>query len=369
MATKIRIVLCALALAGPAGLMLRAAEPAAPPAKGRVLVLDNERTLEGDIERVGQQYRIRRATGGETWVPGEKALRLCASRADAYAFLRTRANLNDPDERVRLARWCLQQQLREQALAEAQAAVRLRPEHPEARHLLACLQRAAARPAPATPAGPPAPDAEPAHPPFDVSAEALSAFATRVQPILMNTCASCHATGKANGFKLTRVYENTLVNRRAVQHNLAEVLAQVRPDQPQASPLLAKALTAHDGVTAQAPLKGRQAAAYRILEDWVQAAVATSPALQGRAALAPPAAAPSAGAGPDAAPPKPDGPPPAAPAAPAGGTSFAEPAAGAAPAAKPPPPPAAPESEFDPEIFNRQFHAQPPPSAAPNEMK
>ena len=41
---------------------------------------------------------------GETWVPAKNVLCLCDSLEDAYAFLRSRANPRDADERLRLAR-------------------------------------------------------------------------------------------------------------------------------------------------------------------------------------------------------------------------------------------------------------------------
>ncbi len=76
MTTIIRLALCILVATAPAWLAARAADPV--PATGHVLLLDNEGTLEGDVERVGEQYRVRRPHG-ETWVPAEKALGLCAS--------------------------------------------------------------------------------------------------------------------------------------------------------------------------------------------------------------------------------------------------------------------------------------------------
>src|SRR5262245_51838324 len=97
-------LLLAAALLGPGALLSRAADPAPPPA-GKVLVLHNESTLAGDIERIGDQYRVRH-TLGETWLPADKALRLCADYAEALAFVRGRANLDDADERMRLAQWC-----------------------------------------------------------------------------------------------------------------------------------------------------------------------------------------------------------------------------------------------------------------------
>src|SRR5947209_2061289 len=105
MATRIRLALCALAVAAPLALIVRAGETAPPRTTGRVLVLDNERTYEGDIERQGNQYRVRRGVS-ELWVQQENVLRLCATLEEAYAYLRSRANLRDPDERLRLANWC-----------------------------------------------------------------------------------------------------------------------------------------------------------------------------------------------------------------------------------------------------------------------
>src|SRR4051812_35929241 len=97
-------------------------QPAAPgkPA-GRVLVLDTERTLTGDIERVGDRYRIKRLIG-ETWIPAAKVLAVCPTLEEAYLFLQRRANLNDPAERLRLSEWCRQHGLPAQALAEMKAA-------------------------------------------------------------------------------------------------------------------------------------------------------------------------------------------------------------------------------------------------------
>src|SRR5437867_2627894 len=103
MKTKIGILLLVPAL----GLGLALAQESAPPAleKGKVLLLPSERGIEGEIEKVGDQYRIRRGTG-ETWLPISQTLRLCKDWQDAYEYMKARANLADPDERLRLIRWC-----------------------------------------------------------------------------------------------------------------------------------------------------------------------------------------------------------------------------------------------------------------------
>jgi hypothetical protein len=284
MATKICIGLCLVAVVAPAWVGLEAAQPETPRTTGKVLVLDNERTLEGDIERVGVQYRIRRSVG-ELWIRAENTLRLCETKEEAYAFLRSRANLRDPDEHLRLARWCHLQGLRRQALAEATAAVELRPNHPESRRLLRSLQRASADTSSSLPAKP-AEEAEVATtpPPPELSTESLSLFVTRVQPILMNTCANCHATGRGGAFKFTRTYEMGMSNRKTTLQNLTAVLAQINCERPSASPLLIKAVSVHGkpGDMAQSPLKNREIAAYRSLEEWVRITVENSPQLHAK---------------------------------------------------------------------------------------
>src|SRR5437763_620082 len=82
-------------------------------------------------------------------------------------------------------------------------------------------ERAAAAPQvlPVTPPPAPWPPTPPA-PAVELSADALGMFTTRVQPILMNTCASCHASGKGGAFTLTRAYDGGAAARRATQQNV-----------------------------------------------------------------------------------------------------------------------------------------------------
>jgi hypothetical protein len=265
--------------------LMHAADPQLPLQKGRVLILNNEYTIEGDIERVGDHYRIRNKLA-ETCIPAQRALALVASLPDAYAYLRKRINLGDPDERLRLARWCWRNGLQKQGLAELQAAAELRPSHAETRRLLVYWQQESAKTTRTAQragsvgdgkaSGSSAKPADP--PPIEVTTESLGVFATRVQPILMNTCARCHATGHGGNFHLTQVFENNISNRRTLERNLAAVLTEVDVSQPEASPLLIKAVSDH-AHTGQAPLRDRQSAPYRTLESWVKRTVADNPHL------------------------------------------------------------------------------------------
>jgi hypothetical protein len=279
MTTKRRLTLCGLALIVPAWGLLWAAEDAAPRTTGRVLVLVNERTLEGDIQREGNEFCVKRAVG-ESWVPGNRVLRLCASWEEAYVFLQTQANLRDPDERMRLARWCQLHGLRKQALAEATAAAKLRPNDQEAVRMKRLLQRALDNPPPQ--AAPSKMESLPvlptSLPPVDINQESMAGFVNQVQPILMNTCARCHATNRGGEFKLLRCYHGGMLNQQATQHNLSAVIAQINVNRPRISPLLIKALSNH-GHANQAPLKGRQTTAFLHLEEWVETTLASNPQL------------------------------------------------------------------------------------------
>ena len=199
---------------------------------------------------------------------------------DAYAYLRARTNLDDADERLRLANWCRLNGLREQRwrrFGRPSICVRTTP---RLRRLLQHLQQS--EPAPVKRELPLASVNEPQTeqtPPVELTTESLGLFATRVQPILMNTCARCHATGRGGKFRLIQAYEGGLVNRRTLERNLASVLAEINLDRPESSRLLSKAVSDH-AHTGQAPLKDRKEAPYRTLESWVKLTVANNPHLR-----------------------------------------------------------------------------------------
>jgi hypothetical protein len=338
--------------------------------KGKVLLLKNEHTMEGDIERVGDRYRVRRLIG-ETWVPVDHVLCLAASLPDAYAYLRSRSNLRDADERLRLANWCRFNGLHEQALAEVRAAAELRPDHAPTRRMLQYLEQAAtpaAMPKPAPLAVASKPGEEPL-PPVELTTDSLGLFATRVQPILMNTCANCHATGRGGKFRLIQAFQGGLANRKTLEQNLAAVLGQINLNQPELSRLLTKAVSDH-ARTGQAPLKNRRDEPYPTLEKWVKLTVANNPHL--RDSLAP-SAVPSMPAtsslttnpeqhsvartqtqwGADAQ-------APATPVSPTLPSSSAVPVPVSRTLAAPPPPPptVGPVDPYDPEPFNRRLQPE-----------
>src|SRR5262245_25072493 len=80
----------------------RPAAPAPAADSGKVLVLVTEALLEGDIIKVGDQYRVRRPIG-ESLIPADQVLKLVQDRQEALEVIRQRSNQRDPDERLRVA--------------------------------------------------------------------------------------------------------------------------------------------------------------------------------------------------------------------------------------------------------------------------
>ena len=278
------------ALLSGVGWSLFAQEASTPRVTGKVLILQNERAFEGDIEKIGDVFRVRKG-GGEIVVASSQALHLCGDWDDALKFMRSRANLDDPDERLRLAKWCQVNHQIERALAEAKIALTMRPKHGATKQMVKVLEVT-----PISNDSKPAGDANVAPvPQIDLSFESVTAFTAKVQPILMNTCVSCHSASYPGNFKLYRLYEGG--ERAAMQRNLAAVLSQVSFEKPAASPLLVMAVCAH-GDAKTSPISGRQAPPFLALCGWLDQTLADNPqlrektmALPSAVRQAPPAAA------------------------------------------------------------------------------
>jgi hypothetical protein len=358
-----------------AALALQAQDTAAQRTTGKVLLLKNGNVIEGDIAKVGVQWCVRRGAS-EVWLAEDKATRLCADWDDAYAFAQTLIKGDSPGERVKLARWCHLHGQNDYALAQAKIALELQPNHADARQIVTILERAAkepaAKPAAPTPAAPPR--VEPA-PTVDVSAETLIAFSNRVQPILMNKCASCHAMGFGGKFCLERVADNGI--KASTQRNLAAVLNFFDLDRPAISPLLVKAITAHGDAPAP-PIRDRSAKPFQSIQEWLDLTIRRNPQLRDyHAAKKPPVPKSQQeqkgfGSERSAADPKTGGAIPSAlprtelaeaKTAPVSATPKAAPAAIQAPTPAPTPPAqataaAAPLDPYSPEWFNRTYHPQ-----------
>jgi hypothetical protein len=248
------------------GMLLAIA--AGPPQTGlRFLLLESRQLVEGEIEQVGDSFRVKR-DGGETLIPVDRVMAICVDKAGAYRTLSEKSDPKNIEQRLKLAEWCHNNGLTKEAIVEARAAVELRPNSAIAQRLLKYYEQSAVTRKPAF-----QPEklvnAEPANLPetVDCSPEALRHYCTRVQPVLMNACAGCHSSTAK--FHLERVYSDTTNPRWQSFQNLAATMALIDRAKPTASPLLQKALTAH-GNSVAPPLRDRGTPAYLQLEQFTR---------------------------------------------------------------------------------------------------
>lgn len=360
MNTLIRLSMCA-ALAAPFAQF--AVADSTPAAKtGKVLLIDYDRILEGDIERSGDRFRIHQGAG-EMTIPATPTMLLLPNKDAAFQLLKSRAKLSDPIALVKLSRWCLSNELQQRALEMAEMALALLPKDRSLQRFRddVKLRLTLAPPPPVIPAAALVPGAKSEAAIADVSPESYGLFATRVQPLLINACASCHASGRGGNFHLTRP-SAAFGDQHSTQLNLAAVSPYLNREQPFASPLLAHAVAAHGGGS-HPPIRDRQGLAFRYLEEWTRQACG-NPIVPGKLPAevvaeatpmpAPPAMPTITG--------KPAAPPPVLLSGPASESvapiTQAKAAESAAPRQKAPEaPPSAPKKEptdpFDPELFNR----------------
>jgi hypothetical protein len=274
---------------------------------------------------------------------------VAAGKDEVYKFQLARVTPTDAAARLKLARWCMFGGLREQALQEAREVLKLEPGNPAARDMTRSLEESlrlfpeGGPPAAAPKAAAPTPTPAVAEPEPEVAPEAAATFPARVQPVLANLCMDCHARPDYAGcFKLAKLTAGYDAGPQATRQNLRAVAAQLRKDNPGASPFLVKAATPHGGMKEPA-FAGRHAGALRALEAWVYAAVGSQPAPAANPAP-PPAATPATAAPVNPLPPAPATGLPAVPAPP--GLPPAEPKLVAPPGLPAvPPPPGLPPAE------------------------
>ena len=228
--------------AGPADAPAAHGPSAAPerPATPSVLLQTNGRLLRGKVVENDDAYVVQ-MRGGEIRVPKYQAIRAFDSIEAVYQYKVTQVPENDPDEHLKLARWCLSQNLRPQAMTELKKVVELSPSSTEAKSMLTAMETSQARPMPARPpvdpgvvqtaadmadpirAARPANEINPAllmrarrelgvtglpvifDLPAPVAVKRADLFARNVHPILQAACARCHNERHDGEFQLIEV--------------------------------------------------------------------------------------------------------------------------------------------------------------------
>lgn len=256
------------------------------PAMGAVdglLLLKNGETLEGRISRSGDYYLIVSPTA-EVQMRVREVEAVCRDLEEVFAKKQSLVNTRSADSYLALAQWCIDKQLYGHAARALTEAVKLDDLHPRISLLERRMEAAMAAPRPVV--APPKPaerrfnDDELDRAVKSVGSEALHEFTVRVQPLLMNYCATagCHGPRPASTFQLERVYLNERTDQRVVRSNLNAVLKVVDRKNPAQSPLLNVPISAH-GSGKKPIFNAHNAEHYRTLAGWTARVAAVRTAL------------------------------------------------------------------------------------------
>lgn len=365
-------------------------------ARERVILMNSGRILTGFATRNAGGWLVEQSNG-RVQVPGEQVKIVADSLVDAYRKQRDSVVEPTPATHVALAQWCISYRLHGEARDELRKCLKLDPDDSSARKLLRRLDDMLdpaidKRSGPAeqsplrSPEGFLVPDAESLG---GLSTDAALSFTQRVQPLLVNKCgnASCHGTTshteKSSGFHLMPVRSGSNSHRLYTERNLAEVMRYVDVQEPSLSPLVAIPQGAHGG-TAGVFHGTNGNAQIKMLRAWIKTVAAEKRAEEdeladrpsifnkSRTPTPPPrelavdslaeeieissraSVRPRIAEGAAAKPEK-------TPARPMANPSGVIPASGKDPRGNPEDSPRDTEKidAFDPDVFNRQFHASP----------
>ena len=239
--------------------------------KTHVVVLRNGSVFEGKISKIEHRLRIDLATGGQVTISAKRVDFVSGSLDEAYEFQAGRIPQHDAAGRIKLARWCLDQDMVNQAADQLLLAMRIAPNNPLVssfeRELVASQRKLTVKPA-ATAKKMQRSASKTNH----VADEDLATFTTVIQPLLWNRCgaASCHGARSKSDYQLAVPMRGTVPNRRMTKYNLRETLKQVEIGSVKNSPLLVSARMSHGNMDARRG--GLDLNQYEQLLKWITSA-------------------------------------------------------------------------------------------------
>ena len=305
-----------------------------------VLLLRNGQVLSGLVTRAGDYYIVTINAGSEVRERASEVEAFCGSLDEVYEFKQRRLFGNGAKPHLELAEWCLRHGLHGRCAQQLVAAMRLEPDNQRLKELERRLELASAPP--------PAPVAQPAAVTATITPDqidkalralppgSIEKFTAVVQPILLNRCGNnqCHGPAAKSEFRLLRPADGQIASRRFTQRNLYTTLAQLDLGDPESSPLITLPQRQHG--SALVPVFDKQT------QNQLAELIAWAKLTATR-----PTAAPAT-----------IGPVNATLSQPAAASSVITPVDVMRPPVDTPPRTFTPRDRYDPEIFNRRFHAK-----------
>lgn len=211
-------------------------EPASEKVTGCV-VLGDGRVFQGEITELETGYQVQAKTGAVV-LPFSQVRTVAPTLKLAYQQLRESYEQPTASDHLDLGWWCQQNQLFEEASAEAQAALALEPTREKAISLLKTAETALGRTEISETASTPIVQPRPVAGGAMVSAATQLEFSRHIQRLALNKCGNggCHGASALSPFKLQQGVKSDV--------NLAAMLKYIDLESPEQSPLLVRARTA-----------------------------------------------------------------------------------------------------------------------------
>lgn len=274
-----------------------------------IVLLQDGRIVKGVLSEEDGIYIVTQPIGVMRF-PKKRVEKVFASVREVYSYKLEQLPEKDFDERIKLARWCLEQKMKPEARQQLDAILQLSPKHLQARAMLASLDQAQTRLANRlrdpevqqtgaelvrTPTGerPNALDTAVIYGarrgmgisdlpvifdlPTSQAVKRADEFARYVHPVLQTYCARCHNESYDGEFQLVQIKSKQDRTRDALRANLDASLKLIDRENPPRSELLASSLRPHGRGPNMRPIfQGSNDRAYQILAAWVNKLQATS---------------------------------------------------------------------------------------------
>lgn len=283
-----------------------------------VHLLTKDRLLRGRLSEEGGYYVIEYRLGSVR-IPKDELVASFRSIEELYRHKVDEIADRDPDEHLRLAKWCLSQNLTAQARQHLQSTLRLLPGQPEARRMLASMEanverkqrevasrdrdrdrnldsnvvgaslanpemavrssdsvieadRTDARARAIQEARQRYGNARGAPVIFDLSPTAAFSrardFANVVHPVLQRRCGGCHNERHDGDYQLIQVLTARDRTQQTILFNMDATLRYVNPNDPARSELVYKVLGPHSSKN-RPIFEGRNDRDFQVLNQWL----------------------------------------------------------------------------------------------------
>ncbi len=261
------------------------ANPSQPVSLGiQFIILKSGSLFSGKLEIHGGQFIVHRSNGASIRLNANEIDFVANSFLDAYQKLKLRLNQHDVRGHYKLANWCLRYRELDSASqqidylraiskndVQVQSLQRrlesLKPKQPTIEHALHVGSTTRIKPLPKDQPMV-ASNAQLRRLIDSLSSESLRRFNSDIHPRLTNGCAiaKCHAGGQTS-LRLWRGTSDGGIKSKIVQRNLYGVMQFVQRQSPSQSPLLSYISSAHGGQ--DQPAYGLSSDHYRLFKQWV----------------------------------------------------------------------------------------------------